>query len=147
MCKYGSKYGIYRLCYRFALVQTHFCIISALCKFDANPFFRPVPVSGNHPCKQPPTGTITLKEFCGSTKVPNSVLTLASLRQWVGEAGHQICKSGNKAMIHYDQQASNCKHGEKHLHTSSWQGQPLWPPRRSCRFVKKTTGCVHLRLT
>ena len=42
VCKYGSKYGIYRLCYWFALVQTHFCIIFARCKFDANPFFRPV---------------------------------------------------------------------------------------------------------
>ena len=42
VCKYGSKYGIYRVCYRFALEQTYFCIMFALCKFDANPFFRPV---------------------------------------------------------------------------------------------------------
>ena len=42
VCKYGGKYGIYRVCYRFALEQTYLCIIFALCKFDANPFFRPV---------------------------------------------------------------------------------------------------------
>ena len=42
VCKYGSKYGIYRVFYRFALEQTYFCIIFALCKFDGNPFFGPV---------------------------------------------------------------------------------------------------------
>ena len=40
--KYGSKYGIYEVCYRFAPEQTYFCIIFALSKFDANPFFLPV---------------------------------------------------------------------------------------------------------
>ena len=44
VCKYGSKYGLYGLCYRFALEQAYFCIIFALSKFDANPFFRPVAV-------------------------------------------------------------------------------------------------------
>ena len=40
-CKYGTKYGIYGVCNRFALEQTYFCIIFALSKFDVNPFFRP----------------------------------------------------------------------------------------------------------
>ena len=42
VCKYVSKYGIYRVCYRFALEQIYFCIIFALWKLDANPFFCPV---------------------------------------------------------------------------------------------------------
>ena len=37
---------LYGVCYRFALEQTHFCIIFALSKFDVNPFFRPV--KGTH---------------------------------------------------------------------------------------------------
>ena len=41
-CKYGKKYGIYGVCYRFALEQTCFCIIFALRKFHVNPFSRPV---------------------------------------------------------------------------------------------------------
>ena len=44
-CKYGTKYGLYGVCYRFALEQTYFCIIFALCKFDANPFLRPLKVT------------------------------------------------------------------------------------------------------
>ena len=40
-CKYGSKCGIYHVCYRFALEYTNVCNIFALCKFNENPFFRP----------------------------------------------------------------------------------------------------------
>ena len=45
-CKYGTKYGIYGVCYSFALEQTYFCIIFALSKFDVNPCFRPVGEQG-----------------------------------------------------------------------------------------------------
>ena len=37
-CEYDTKYGLYGVCYRFALEQTYFCIIFALSKFDVNPF-------------------------------------------------------------------------------------------------------------
>ena len=41
-CKYGSKCGFYHVCYRFVLEQTYVCHTFALCKFNVNPFFRPV---------------------------------------------------------------------------------------------------------
>ena len=40
VCKYGSRCGLYHVCYRFALEETYVCIIFALSKFDVNPFFR-----------------------------------------------------------------------------------------------------------
>ena len=42
MCKYGSKCGLYHVCYRFALEQRYAWNTFALCKFNVNPFFRPV---------------------------------------------------------------------------------------------------------
>ena len=42
MCKYDSKCGLYHVCYRFALEQRYVCSTFALCKFNVNPFFRPV---------------------------------------------------------------------------------------------------------
>ena len=44
VCKYDSKYGIYHVCYRFALEETYVCIIFALCKFGVNPIFCPVKI-------------------------------------------------------------------------------------------------------
>ena len=40
-CKYGSKCGLYHVCYRFALEQRYVCNTFALCKYNVNPFFRP----------------------------------------------------------------------------------------------------------
>ena len=40
--KYGSKCGIYHVCLRFSLELIYVCNIFALCKFNVNPFFRPV---------------------------------------------------------------------------------------------------------
>ena len=42
MCKYRSKCGLYHVCYRFALEQRYVCNTFALCKYNVNPFFRPV---------------------------------------------------------------------------------------------------------
>jgi len=42
MSKYGSKCGLCHVCYRFALEQRYICNTFALCKFNVNPFFRPV---------------------------------------------------------------------------------------------------------
>ena len=41
-CKYGSKCGLYHVCYRFTLKQTYVCNTFALSKFNVNPFFPPV---------------------------------------------------------------------------------------------------------
>ena len=42
MCKYGSKCGLYHVCYSFALQETYVCNTFALWQFNVNPFFRPV---------------------------------------------------------------------------------------------------------
>ena len=44
-CIYGSKCGLYHVCYRFALEQRFVCNTFALCKYNVNPFFRPVYVA------------------------------------------------------------------------------------------------------
>ena len=41
-CKYGSKCGLYYVCYRFALEQRYVCNTFALRKYNVNPFFSPV---------------------------------------------------------------------------------------------------------
>ena len=38
-CKYGSKCGLYYVCYRFVQEQTDVCNTFSLCKFDVNPIF------------------------------------------------------------------------------------------------------------
>ena len=41
-CKYGSKCGIYYICDRLALEETYVCNTFERCKFNVNPFVRPV---------------------------------------------------------------------------------------------------------
>ena len=128
--------------------------------------FHGNPVSGNQPCKWPPTSTITLEELHGRN-LPDPIPTMNHFLWGVGRAGSRIGKIGDQSSDPQSQtEQANCQYGDQSSdpskvvickdqwsrHLQLWWLEPkckhmAWQALVPCPQILETAGRIDSRLT